>query len=232
VAQISSTYDGIYARRSEVWEDQGRTPQFMRYFSDLAAGCSTSRLLEIGCGEGYLLAQLRAAEKVAVDISAEALAKAGPRAGAACSVALAERLPFAAESFEIVVSVGVMEHFLDDLQATAEICRVLKPSGWYIALVHVKQSSVRKVAQKLREYIYPSFRPLALVRWFGGKVIRPIHQPIQRGYTTTSASACLMAGGLDIIRVISTATEPAVPLVGPHVVIYVTRKRAPHANPR
>jgi len=230
VAQISSTYDDIYAHRSGVWVDQGRTPQFIHYFSELAASYSTGRLLEVGCGEGYLLSQLRAAEKVAVDISAEALSKAGPRAGADCSVALAERLPFTRESFDIVVSVGVMEHFLDDLQATAEICRVLKPSGWYIALIHVKRSAAQKVAQKLREYVYPSFRPLALVRWFGGSVFRPRQQPIQRNYTPTCASACLMAGGFEVIRIISTANEPLAPLVGPHVVIYVARKRAPHAG--
>lgn len=229
-AQISSTYDGIYTRRSQVWEDQGRTLQFISYFSDLAASCSTGRLLEIGCGEGYLLAQLRAAEKVAVDISAEALSKAGPRTGADCSVALAERLPFATASFDIVVSVGVMEHFLDDLQASAEICRVLKPSGWYLALIHVTQSYGQKAGQKLREYIYPSFRPLALVRWLGSKVYRPIYQPIQHGYTATSASACLAAGGFDVTRTISTATEPAAPLAGPHVVIYVARKRASYAS--
>jgi len=230
-AQISSAYDGIYTRRSQVWEDQGRTLQFISYFSELAASCSTGRLLEIGCGEGYLLAQLRAAEKVAVDISAEALSKAGPRTGADCSVALAERLPFATESFDIVVSVGVMEHFLDDLRASAEICRVLKPSGWYLALIHVKQSYGQKVGQKLREYIYPSFRPLALVRWLSSKVYRPVYQPIQHGYTPTSARACLAAGGFDVTRTISTATEAAAPLAGPHVVIYVARKRDPHASP-
>jgi hypothetical protein len=33
-----------------------------------------------------------------------------------------------------------------------------------------------------------------------------------------------------VIRIISTANEPVAPLVGPHVVIYVARKRAPHAG--
>jgi SAM-dependent methyltransferase len=224
-ADIGSTYDDIYARRSQVWEDQGRTPQFMGYFAELSAACSTGRLLEIGCGEGYLLEQLRASEKVAVDISAEALQRAQARTRANVSVALAERLPFASGSFDIVVSVGVMEHFIDDRQATREICRVLKPSAHYVALIHVKRTVKQKAAQKLREYFYPHFRPGAFVRWLGSKLHRPIQQPIQHDYTPLSARALLKAAGFDVIRMVSQASDPTAPLIGPHVAIYVCSKR-------
>lgn len=229
-ANIASTYDAIYAHRSQVWEDQGRTPQFIRYFADLAAGCSTGRLLEVGCGEGYLLEKLRASEKVAVDISAEALQRAQGRTGAQVSVALAERLPFASESFDLVVSVGVMEHFLDDLQATEEICRVLEPAAYYIVLIHVQRTVQQKAAQKVREYFYPAFRPAAFVRWLGSKLHRPIEQPIQHDYTPESVRTLLQGAGFDVIRVISHASEPTAPLVGPHVVIYVCRKREVPVN--
>jgi len=229
-ADIGSTYDDIYARRSQVWEDQGRTPQFVRYFADLAAGCSTGRLLEVGCGEGFLLEQLRASEKLAVDISAEALQRAQARTSAQVSVALAERLPFPSSSFDIVASVGVMEHFLDDHQATQEICRVLKPSGHYIALIHVERTVQQKAAQKVREYFYPEFRPAAFVRWLGSKLHRPIQQPIQHDYTPASARGLLETAGFDVIRMISPTSEPTAPLVGPHVVIYVCRKREATMN--
>ncbi len=229
-ADIASTYDDIYAHRSQVWEDQGRTPQFIRYFADLASGCSAGRLLEVGCGEGYLLEQLRASGKVAVDISAEALQRAEVRTGAQVSVALAERLPFASGSFDIVVSVGVMEHFLDDHQATQEICRVLKPSAHYIALIHVERTVQQKVKQKVREYFYPDLRPAAFMRWLGGKLHRRIQQPIQHDYTPASARALLETAGFNVIRMISQTSDPTAPLVGPHVLIYVCRKRGAIAS--
>lgn len=222
---IGGVYDDIYTRRSQVWEDQGRTPEFIAYFTDLAATCSAGRLLEIGCGEGFLLEQLRAAEKFAIDVSAEALRRTQARTGARVSVALAERLPFADHAFDLIVSVGVMEHFLDDRAATAEIWRVLKDGGWYLALIHVQRTTRDKALQKLREYVYPHFRPLALLRWVGGKLHRPIQQPIQNDYTTESARILLEAQGFEVVRIISRSSEPAAPLVGPHVIIYVGRRR-------
>ena len=39
-----------------------------------------------------------------------------------------------------------MEHFEDPAAATAEICRVLVPSGHYIALIHTDMSSVQRMS--------------------------------------------------------------------------------------
>ncbi len=226
VRDISRTYDRIYAERAQVWEDQGRTPDFVRYFADLTADFSQGTLLEIGCGEGFLLEQLRAEKKLAVDISHEALLKAMRRSGASGAIALAERLPFPDQSFDVVVSVGVMEHFIDDRAAISEVARVLKPRGFYITLIHVKRSAGQKATQKVREYLWPSFRPRALVRWVFGKIYRPIHQPIQRQYSVADAAQTLRRAGLELLRTINLASDPAIPLVGPHVVIYVARTPA------
>jgi SAM-dependent methyltransferase len=223
---IGNVYDDIYTHRAQVWEDQGRTPQFISYFAELAASCSAGRLLEIGCGEGFLLEKLRALEKVAIDISAAALRRAHARTGAHVSVALAERLPFASKYFDLVVTVGVMEHFLDDGAATAEIARALKDDGWYLALIHVQRTAQQKAVQKLREYFYPRFRPRALLRWLGSKLHKPIQQPIQNDYTVESARALLETHGFEVVRVVARANEPEAPLVGPHVVIYMGRRRA------
>src|SRR5687767_323779 len=53
---IADTYDSIYTTQSNVWENQGRTPEFIRYFSSLLDQFPAARFLEIGCGEGFLLA--------------------------------------------------------------------------------------------------------------------------------------------------------------------------------
>jgi len=222
--KIGDAYDDIYTRHTNVWNDQGRTPEFIGYFADLLKPFSTARLLEIGCGEGFLLAAVRAPEKVAIDISVEALRKARSRARADFSVALAERLPFPDASFDMVVSVGVMEHFLDDEEATREIYRVLRPSGHYVVLIHANLSTAQSIALKFSEYVFPRFRPFALVRWLYGKLTRSVIQPIQRRYTLQTARARLETIGLRVSRIITKRSDPLAPLSGPHVVILFSQK--------
>ena len=223
-ASMGSVYDEIYAHREGVWEDQGRTLQFIDFFSNLLGGLSDSRILEVGCGEGFLLSRIRASEKFAIDLSAEAVRNASGRAKAVFCLAMAERLPFTSEYFDLVTSVGVMEHFLDDREATNEIFRVLKPGGHYVALIHVHLSVPERIRQKTAEYIYPRFRPIKLAKWILSKFIRPISQPIQRPYTRQTALACLEGSGFAIERVISTRTDPEAPLIGPHVLTFIARK--------
>jgi ubiquinone/menaquinone biosynthesis C-methylase UbiE len=222
--KIGGIYDDVYKNRSKVWEDQGRTPEFISYFADLAAGLSTAKVLEIGCGEGFLLSSIRANEIAAIDLSSEALRKARERVSVVCCVALAERLPFADQSFHLVLAVGVMEHFLNDRDATTEISRVLKPGGHYLTLIHVHTSIAESIGQKVREYMYPHPQPIAFAKWIAKKVVRPISQPIQRRYTRQTAQACLEDCGLVVEEIISTSTHSDVPLIGSHVVAFVARK--------
>lgn len=99
-------YDEIYRHHQDVWEDQGRSEPFLRYFSELAAAHSAGTVLEIGCGEGAQLAALSARQKFGIDLSLHALLRARRRCSAACAVARAEELPFPTDSIDLVVSVG------------------------------------------------------------------------------------------------------------------------------
>ena len=183
-SQLGHTYDEIYSNRSEVWADQGRTPEFIAYFASLLATLSRGRVLEVGCGEGFLLSAIQSKEKAAIDLSLEALRKTSKRTQGSFSIALAERLPFPTGSFDLVVSVGVMEHFIDDRDATSEIFRVLRAGGRYVALIHVGTSVSEQLRQKFREYFYPRPRPAAFARWLFSKVVNPIVQPIGRRLAT------------------------------------------------
>jgi ubiquinone/menaquinone biosynthesis C-methylase UbiE len=223
-SEIGKAYDDVYRNHSQVWDDQGRTPEFIVYFANLAARFSTGQILEIGCGEGFLLSSLRASQLVAIDLSSQALSKARERAGVDGCVALAERLPCSDGSFDMVLAVGVMEHFLNDREATKEILRVLKPGGHYLTLIHVKTSVGERIRQKTTEYFYPSMRPAAFAKWISKKLVHPISQPIQRLYTRQTAQACLVESGFEVKEIISKNTHSEAPLIGPHVLTFVARK--------
>jgi SAM-dependent methyltransferase len=218
--------------QTKVWENQGRTPEFIRFFSSLLDGFPAARSLEIGCGEGFLLAARRKGEKFAVDLSTQAIRKAKTRAQAHFSLALAERLPFPNGHFDLVTSVGVMEHFLDTGEALREIRRVLKPGGHYVSLVHVRLTAWERLGQVLSDFVFPRPRPIRLARWAWQRVknrlrgLRPQHplQPIQNQFTTASARTWLTHCGFRIAAILHTRKDPSLPLIGPYVVIYDAQK--------
>ena len=224
-AELAAAYDAIYGAQTGVWEVQGRTPEFIRYFSSLLAGFRPARLLEIGCGEGYLLAALNGEEKFAVDLSLEAIRRARTRGTAQFSLALSERLPFPDAHFDLVTSVGVMEHFIDIDESLREIRRILKPGGHYVSLTHVERSLGERIAAKLSEFLLPWPRPLRMLRWLRSKLGPPlVQQPIQNRYTMAGAQAWLQRAGFTVREVLRGSARAGLPLIGSYVVIYVARK--------
>ena len=103
---------------------------FRRFISEHAK--PGMRVGEIGCGPGrgtMYLVQNRL-NVVALDLSRNSIALARGRAPNACFVQGTNlKLPFADDSFELVVSDGVIHHTPDAYRAFAENVRVLKPRG-------------------------------------------------------------------------------------------------------
>lgn len=92
----------------------------------------------------------------------------------------ATRLPFADESFDVVITSEVLEHIQGDVDALAEMARVLKPGGRFAATV-------------------PSWFPEVL-NW---KLSDEYHAPKSPGghvriYTATELRAKMRAAGLDV----------------------------------
>jgi ubiquinone/menaquinone biosynthesis C-methylase UbiE len=222
--RLREIYDDIYTHHEDAWVDQGRSEAFLGYFRELARGPSGDKVLEIGCGEGMLLAALPGDTKFGIDPSVQALLRAKRRSTADCAVARAEQLPFPHESIDLVVTSGVMEHFEDVDAATTEIRRVLKPAGRYIALIQTDMTRGQRLVVKLREYVFPRFRPLAFLKWARKKVRHRIVQPLRKSYTIETARQCLERCGLQVTRVITRKAEPSAPLAGDHVVILLARK--------
>jgi SAM-dependent methyltransferase len=221
--RICDTYDAIYAKHSDVWVDQGRGKEFRHYVARLVAGLHPVRVLEIGCGEGLMLAALPGIEKLGMDISHVALQRARALTDARCAIGIAEMLPYPSASVDAVVSIGVMEHLMDVTKANVEVHRVLKDGGYFVAVIHTRMGYGQRLIQKCREFLLPP-QPKALYRWLTKKMSTPIRQPAKNRYSIESATKALGSCGLEVVRVISRITDKDAPFAGSHVVLYLCRK--------
>ncbi|MFI5062902.1 MAG: class I SAM-dependent methyltransferase [Streptosporangiales bacterium] len=98
------------------------------------------RILDVGCGTGYLLRQFaarcpQAAELTGID-PAPAMIDAARAAAAGGRLrwlpGTAEHLPFPAGTFDLVVSTTSFDHWADQQAGLEQCARVLVPGGWLV----------------------------------------------------------------------------------------------------
>jgi SAM-dependent methyltransferase len=96
------------------------------------------RVLDIGCGKGFLLHELTQAvpglQVHGLDISEYGIADAKPEVRRSLAVGNAKALPFAAGSFDVVLSLGTLHNLPveDAIAAFAEIARVARGARNYV----------------------------------------------------------------------------------------------------
>jgi SAM-dependent methyltransferase len=93
-------------------------------------------ILDVGCGTGAnleMLAQFGNAE--GVDVSVEALDFCRARGLQQVKLGVAEALPYAANSLDLVTALDVVEHLDDDVAGLREMRRVLRPEGRAVLFV-------------------------------------------------------------------------------------------------
>jgi SAM-dependent methyltransferase len=125
---LACAYDAIYAKHELA--DRARFYRWVAHRAGLSPG---RRVLDLGCGTGGAAAAASAhgAQVVAIDLSSAALRLAATKHGWGLPWIQADgsRLPFADGTFDRVLNLGNLEHFLDPLAGIREMRRVLKPDG-------------------------------------------------------------------------------------------------------
>lgn len=133
-------HDHLYAEHSAVprhYRVNPTYPVFQRMLALLGDDLTGKRVLEYGCGNGWVTLELarRGALVSAFDISQEGVAQtrhalrdAGLAHRCEVDVMAGERLTYADESFDIAIGFAILHHL--DLDAgLPELRRVLKPGG-------------------------------------------------------------------------------------------------------
>jgi ubiquinone/menaquinone biosynthesis C-methylase UbiE len=132
-SSIKKFYNNVY-KKGDIRDDT----RLYRLIVALINPLPFTRLLDVGCGIGCLLyeAVKRNISVFGLDISSEALAKLRTILSPAnVCVADGEKIPFKDASFEYVISLGSIEHFLHLEEGIREIKRVLKSNGLAILLL-------------------------------------------------------------------------------------------------
>ncbi|GAC1315317.1 MAG: hypothetical protein NVSMB2_06580 [Chloroflexota bacterium] len=129
----------IMARRERRhWWYAGMRRVALAVLDRALAGQRDLEILDAGCGTGGTTVDLRRFGTVtAVDLAWEAVAPAHGRGLARLAQASIERLPFAANTFDVATSFEVLYHLgvSNDIAALSEIRRVIKPGGRFLLRV-------------------------------------------------------------------------------------------------
>lgn len=176
------------------------------------------RVLDVGCGEGIFLGLARdtgATELFGLDRSPEAVAAARERLGENVHLqqGMAETLPYADRSFDLVCAMEVIEHLEEPGAAVAEFRRVVRPDGHVIISVpndellpgsnphHRVKFSQGRFMGLLRQH-FPHVRLFRLVTYAGATVLPVGHEEMSvrlpdlehRGWTAVASMRKLGAG--------------------------------------
>ncbi len=153
-------------------------------FLDLLGATAGSRLLDVSCGAGSLLAAAhdRGVESVGVDLSDEAVRLAKRVAPTAeVAVGAGEALAFRAGTFDYVTCLGSLEHFLDMGQGLEEMKRVARPTARFCIMVPNEAFIGWKVLghqgtaqQDINEHLLPLSAWRSLFQQHGFSVLRVV----------------------------------------------------------
>ena len=109
------------------WIERQRIKLLQRY----AAARPGDHVLEVGCGAGHVLAAFPGVQRTGIDLSPAMLKRARKRLGKDVELmqSAAEHLPFADNTFDVVLCTEVLEHTVAPDRVIRELMRVARPGG-------------------------------------------------------------------------------------------------------
>lgn len=145
-------------RQSDRWSREYSPPVEARYTVMLRKVLRGSQVLDLGCGDGYLVDRIAATGSVAFGLDPDS---AGVRLAAQKIRGRdrrhiirgdAYRLPFADHSFDVVLMADVIEHLTEPEVCLGEVVRVLRPDGSLLVSTPHYQEGWRWDERHEREY--------------------------------------------------------------------------------
>jgi SAM-dependent methyltransferase len=157
-------YEKMYSLEDTYWWFQGRM-HIIRGIIDthVKEELRTGRVLDLGCGTGLMLERLQHLDPVGLDFSPLSLQYCRRRGARHLVRADVVKLPFASNSMDLVLALDLIEHVKDDAALAAEVHRILRPGGWFMATVPAHQwlwSDHDVSLHHQRRYSHPGFRRL------------------------------------------------------------------------
>jgi ubiquinone/menaquinone biosynthesis C-methylase UbiE len=124
----------------------------------VATTASAGRVLDVGCGTGYLLRTLArrypdARQLCGIDAAPQMIATASTFEGddrLSFTVGVAEKLGYPDGSFDLVVSTTSFDHWTDQQAGLAECARVLRPGGHLVLVDQFSRLLLPTVATSRR----------------------------------------------------------------------------------
>lgn len=125
-----------------------------------------SRVLDLGCGRGGLVEQLKHPLRQVVGLDPDWLSLREHRLDLPRTAATSEHLPFAEKSFDVVFASWVLEHLPRPLVTFRAVNRVLKPGGAFVFITPNGRHPLTWLNRGLGRFARLQER---LVPWFYGR---------------------------------------------------------------
>jgi SAM-dependent methyltransferase len=169
-----------------------------------------SSVLDLGCGRGGVVELLWREVRLAAGLDPDSPSLNEHRAhGMPVIRGVGERLPFVDESFDLVVSLWVLEHLQEPVDTFREVRRVLRPGGHFVFLTPNMRNPLM-VANRIGQAL-PGLQRRLVPRFYGRGEADTF--PVRyRANTVEAVRAHAQASGLEVydLRVVADPTYLAV----------------------
>lgn len=192
-----AAYRVVHEVEESHWFFVARRNILGRLLDGLMSGTVQPRILDVGCGTGATTGFLEQfGEVTGIDPSATAIEYCRQQGRERLCLADGQNLPFADESFDLVVALDLLEHLEQESEGLSEAWRVLKDGGHALLVVpafgflwsdfdrfsgHYRRYSKEELRRKIEEpgfevtrlsYFNTLLFPLVLGIWVGKNLAR------------------------------------------------------------